>query len=230
MSPNLKSPPTPSHPSGSSQCTSPEHPVSCIKFGLVIYFTCGYIHVSMLFSQVIPPSPSSTESKSLFFVSVSLSLCHVQDHHCHLSKFHTYALIYCMGVFSFWLTSLSSFIHPIRTDINAFFLIAEQYSIAYMYHSFLIHSSADGQLGCFHCWTYTPRKPELKETHVPQCLSQRCLSYDVCFSLSDLLHSVQQSLDPCMLLQIVWFHYFLWLSNILLNICTTYFFSYSSGS
>ena len=30
-----------SHPSGSSQCTSPEHPASCIKPGLVIYFTYG---------------------------------------------------------------------------------------------------------------------------------------------------------------------------------------------
>ena len=30
-----------------------------------------YIHVSMLFSQIIPPSPSSTESKSLFFTSMS---------------------------------------------------------------------------------------------------------------------------------------------------------------
>ena len=28
--------------------------------------------------------------------------------------------------------------------------MAEQYSIVYMYHSFLIHSSADGHLGCFH--------------------------------------------------------------------------------
>ena len=25
------------------------------------------------------------------------------------------------------------------------------------------------------CWTYTPRKPELKETHVPQCSLQHCL-------------------------------------------------------
>ena len=25
------------------------------------------------------------------------------------------------------------------------------------------------------CWEYTPRKPELKETHVPQCSSQHCL-------------------------------------------------------
>ena len=50
----------PSHPSGSSQCTSPEHPVSCIEFGPVIYFTYDNIHVSMLFSQIIPPSPSPT--------------------------------------------------------------------------------------------------------------------------------------------------------------------------
>ena len=28
--------------------------------------------------------------------------------------------------------------------------MAEQYSIVYMYHSFHIHSSADGYLGCFH--------------------------------------------------------------------------------
>ena len=55
--------------------------------------------------------------------------------------------------FSFWLTSLciigSSFIYLIRTDSNVFFLMAEYYSIVYMYHNFLIHLSADGYLGCF---------------------------------------------------------------------------------
>ena len=30
-----------------------------------------------------------------------------------------------------------------------FFLMAEQYSTVYMYHSFLTHLSADGHLGCF---------------------------------------------------------------------------------
>ena len=44
----------------------------------------------------------------------------------------------------------SSFIHLIRTNSNEFFLMAEYYSMVYMYHSFLIHSSADGHLGCFH--------------------------------------------------------------------------------
>ena len=50
-------PPSPSHPSGSSSCTSPEYPVTCIEPGLVIYFTYDNIHVSVLFSQIIPPSP-----------------------------------------------------------------------------------------------------------------------------------------------------------------------------
>ena len=83
----------PSHPSGSSQCTSPEHPGSCIEPGLVIYFTYGNIHVSVLFSQIIPPSPSPTESKSLLFLSVSLLLSRIQDHRYHLSKFHIYICI-----------------------------------------------------------------------------------------------------------------------------------------
>ena len=51
-------PPSPSHPTGSSQDTSPEHPVSCIEPGLAIHFTYDNIHVSMPFSQIIPPPPS----------------------------------------------------------------------------------------------------------------------------------------------------------------------------
>ena len=91
------SPPSPS--SGSLQCTSPECPVSCIEPGLMVYFTYGNIHVSMLFSQIIPPLLSPTESQSLFFISVSLLLSRIQGCCYHLSKFHIYALIYCIGVF-----------------------------------------------------------------------------------------------------------------------------------
>ena len=72
----LLPPPSPYHPSGSSQCTSPKHPVSCIKPGLAICFTYDNLHVSMPFSQITPPSPSPTESKRLFYTSVSLLLTH----------------------------------------------------------------------------------------------------------------------------------------------------------
>ena len=48
--------------------------VSCIQPGLVICFTIDNIHVSMLFSWNIPPSPSPTESKRLYYTSVSLFL------------------------------------------------------------------------------------------------------------------------------------------------------------
>ena len=74
-------PPFPYHPSGSSQCTSPKHPVSCIEPGLAIHFIYDIIHVSMPFSQIIPPSPSPTESKRLFYTSVSLLLSCIQGYH-----------------------------------------------------------------------------------------------------------------------------------------------------
>ena len=68
--------PSPYHPSGSSQCTNPKHPVSCIEPGLATHFIHDIIHVSMPFSQIFPPSPSATESIRLIYTSVSLLLNH----------------------------------------------------------------------------------------------------------------------------------------------------------
>ena len=69
----LLPPPSPYHPSGSSQCTSPQHPVSCIKPRLATHFIHDIIHVSMPFSHIFPPSSSPTESIRLIYTSVSLS-------------------------------------------------------------------------------------------------------------------------------------------------------------
>ena len=68
---NPHPPPSPPHPSGLSWSTCFGCPASCIELALVICFTYGNVHVSMLFSQIIPLLASSTESKSLFFISVS---------------------------------------------------------------------------------------------------------------------------------------------------------------
>ena len=88
----------PIHPSGSSQCTSPKHPVSCIEPRLAIHFIYDIIHVSMPFSQIFPPFPSPIESKRLFYTSVSLLLSCIQGYCYHLSKFRIYVLVYCIGV------------------------------------------------------------------------------------------------------------------------------------
>ena len=99
--------PSPYHPPGSSQCTSPKHPVLCIEPGLVTRSLYDIIRISMPFSQIIPPSPSPTESKRLFNTSVSLLLSRTQGYCYHLSKFHIYALVYCIGVF------LSGLLHSV---------------------------------------------------------------------------------------------------------------------
>ena len=103
----LLPPPSQYHPSGSSQCTSPKHPVSCIEPGLATRFIHDIILVSLQFSQIFPPSPSPTESIRLCYTSVSLSLSRTQGYCYHLSKFRIYALVYCIGVF------LSGLLHSV---------------------------------------------------------------------------------------------------------------------
>ena len=95
------------HPSGSSQCTSPKHPVSCIEPGLATHSIYDIIRISMPFSQIIPPSPSPTESKKMFYTLMSLLLSRIQGYCYHLPKFHIYALVYCIGVF------LSGLLHSV---------------------------------------------------------------------------------------------------------------------
>ena len=65
----LLPPPSPYHPSGLSQCTSPKHPVSCIESGLAThtwYFTC--------FNAILPNLPTLSLShrvhKTVQYISV----------------------------------------------------------------------------------------------------------------------------------------------------------------
>ena len=82
-------PPSSSHPSESSQGNSPEHFVSCTKPGLAFYFTYDNVHVSRLFSQIIPPTPSPTGSKSVLYICVSSAVSHIGSS----SKFHIYGIL-----------------------------------------------------------------------------------------------------------------------------------------
>ena len=63
-------PPSPLHPFRLSQSTSFGFPALYSKFPLAIYLTYGRVYVLILLFQVIPPSPSPTVVKSLFFMSV----------------------------------------------------------------------------------------------------------------------------------------------------------------
>ena len=130
-------PPSPPHPSGSSQSTGFDLPASCMERALAIRFTDGNIHVSVLFSQIIPPSPSPRVPKSVF---MSFLLPCVWHRCSYLSKFHLYVLIYSL-CFSFCLTSLcivgSSFIHRKRINSDAFLLMVEYYAVVQIYHSLL---------------------------------------------------------------------------------------------
>ena len=102
----------------------PQALVSCIQPWLVICFTLNNIHVLMLFSQNIPPSPSPTESKSVLYICVSFSVLHIGLTLPYFKIPYIYISILYWSL-SFWLTSLyimgSSFIHLIRLiQMNSF--------------------------------------------------------------------------------------------------------------
>ena len=147
---NPLAPPSLSPPSGLSQCTGFECPVSCLELGPVIYFTSGNIYVSVLFSQIIPPLPSPTESKSVLYICLFGCLAYRVIITTFLNSI-LYVLIYCIGVF------LSDLLHSV--------LLMGKYSYDLIVFSFLFDYKKNkmminGNLG----WRGTPWR--LNRTHL----------------------------------------------------------------
>ena len=105
------------HPSApASSILHPASNLDCqfISYMILIMFQCH----SPKSSHPLP----LPESKTLFFISVSLLLSRIQGYHYHLVPYICVNILY--WCFSFWLTSLciigSSFIHLIRNDSNVY--------------------------------------------------------------------------------------------------------------
>ena len=70
----LLPPPSPYHPSGSSQCTSPKHPVSCIGPTGDLFHIWYYTH----FNAILPNHPTLSLShrvqKTVLYISISFAV------------------------------------------------------------------------------------------------------------------------------------------------------------
>ena len=95
--------PSPPHPSGLSQSTGLNSICHTKRFPLAVYFTYGSAYVSMLFCQLVPPSPSPAVSTSLFSMSVFPLLFCKQVHHS--------IFLDSMFLFSHWVKSDSLWHH-----------------------------------------------------------------------------------------------------------------------
>ena len=104
-------------------------------------------------------------------------------------------------------------------------LLSILYMVMYLFECYSLNSSLPLLPPlCSHVCSLSP--------HLYSCPANRLISTifldsiyvlipSICFSLSKLLHSVQQALVSSASLKLTQIHSFLWLSNILLYICTT---------
>ena len=120
---------SPSHPSGSSQCNSPEHLSHASNLGLwsvsplIVYlFQCYSLRSPH--PRLLPQSPKVCSVQLCFFFCFAYRVTIT----IFINSIYIFVSILYWSL-SFWLTSLyimgSSFIHLIRTDWNELFLRAE---------------------------------------------------------------------------------------------------------
>ena len=69
-------PPALYHPSVSSQCTSPRHPVSCIEPGLVIHFLYDITRFNAIFPNHPTLSLSLRVQQTVLYICVSFAVSH----------------------------------------------------------------------------------------------------------------------------------------------------------
>ena len=119
-------PSRPSHPSGSSQCTSILSHASNLGWQSVAHMIIYMFQCCSLKSShpcLLPQNPKVCSLHLCLFCYLAYRVIIT----IFLNPYICISILY--WYFSFWLTSLwiigSSFIHLIRTDSNAFFLIAD---------------------------------------------------------------------------------------------------------
>ena len=101
----------------------------------------------------LTPQTVSSRDHKFFNVYESASVLQISSVCPFIQIPHVSESIWCWCLI-IWLTSLSMIIsrsiHGAKNAGISFLLMAELYSIVYMYHLFLIHSSVDAHLGCLH--------------------------------------------------------------------------------
>ena len=148
-------PPSPYHPSGSSRCTSPKHQYHAsnldwqfVSYMILYMFQCHFPKSSH--PLPLPQSPKDCSIILCLFcfltyrVSITIFLNSIYIHE------YTVLVFFFLAYFTLynWLQ-----FHPPHYNwfkcilFNGWVILHCVYAL---YHSFLIHSSADGHLGCFH--------------------------------------------------------------------------------
>ena len=158
-----------------------------------LFYNWLCIHIKATFS--VCPTLSFPLCPQVCSLSSSLYSCHVNRlistvfvdsiymHSCPILVFLTHFILY------------NRYIHFIPTYSHLFLFMAEWYSIVYMHHNFLIHSSVDEHLGCFYVLVIVNSAAMNTEVVVVELLSHVWLFCDPmdCSLLGSFVHGILQA-------------------------------------